>query len=97
MPWTSSTRSQRLPKDWRSICRRILNRDAHRCQTIRVDTGQPCHQPARQVDHITPGDNHHPSNLQAICDWHHAKKSSAEGNQARHGKPRSAPVHPGLL
>jgi hypothetical protein len=37
-------------------------------------------------DHIEHGDNHDLSNLQALCRWHHSRKSSAEGIAARKAK-----------
>ncbi|MDR1265920.1 MAG: hypothetical protein LBK42_10285 [Propionibacteriaceae bacterium] len=94
--WQNSTRRTRLPKNWPTIRTTILTRDHHQCQWVRADTGQPCHHPARDVDHITPGDNHHPNNLQALCPWHHNRKSSREGHQAKR-RPKPPPPHPGLL
>jgi hypothetical protein len=42
--------------------------------------------PASDVDHIEHGDNHNPSNLQALCRFHHARKSAREGAQAKTAK-----------
>jgi 5-methylcytosine-specific restriction endonuclease McrA len=96
MPWTTSTRRQRLPRDWPAIRQAILDRDHHRCQHVRADTGLKCGLPATDVDHIHPGDDHRPVNLQALCSWHHARKSAAEGNEAKtKAKPPPSP-HPGL-
>jgi hypothetical protein len=38
--------------------------------------------PATDVDHIVAGDDHEPSNLQALCRFHHARKSAREGASA---------------
>jgi hypothetical protein len=40
------------------------------------------------VDHIERGDNHDEDNLQALCRWHHAQKSSSEGHEAQRPKQR---------
>ena len=63
-----------------------------------------CGKYANQVDHINRGDDHSPENLQALCEFHHAKKSSAEGAEAYHktrreisAKFRHSEAHPGLL
>lgn len=95
--WTSSNRRARLPADWPAIVRRILARDEHRCRAEMSD-GTRCTERANQVDHIVAGDDHSDANLQALCWWHHARKSAAEGNAARaratnHRRPER---HPGL-
>ncbi|BDI23537.1 hypothetical protein L3i23_23130 [Herbiconiux sp. L3-i23] len=99
--WKGSNRRAQLPTDWPQIRAAILDRDSHRCQHVRTDTGQRCLRPARQVDHYVPGNDHRPSNLRALCDWHHNQKSGREGGTAsvaarRARKPKS-PQHPGLL
>lgn len=75
----------------------ILRRDHYVCQ-IRL-TG--CLVRANQVDHIRPGDDHDPSNLQAACAPCHAKKSAREGHAAlrrrRASARQPAEKHPGLL
>lgn len=64
------------------------------------ETGMRCSEVGTEVDHVNPGDNHDLSNLQAICSWHHGKKSSAEGRAAkiklepRYRKPEK---HPGSI
>ncbi|MGZ2360741.1 HNH endonuclease [Streptomyces sp. 372A] len=101
--WSSSDRRSRLPKDWPQIRVRILRRDGHRC-TARNDYGARCAEPATDVDHILPGDDHRESNLQSLCGWHHRVKSSQEGAAAqaairrRHNRRfRRTEEHPGLL
>ncbi|MFD5599192.1 HNH endonuclease [Leucobacter sp. NPDC058333] len=97
MPWETSNRRDRLPKDWPQIRAAILERDGHRCQQ--------CGRHGTHVDHIDPGDDHRPSNLQTLCAPCHWRKSRAEGGRAVHkGRrvvkriPRLRPAeqHPGL-
>jgi hypothetical protein len=73
--------------------------------------GERCKDPAVDVDHIINNDDHSyfgpgdpRNNLQAICDWHHKKKSGAEGLVAKAAAIRRAgkkfvrtETHPGLL
>jgi 5-methylcytosine-specific restriction protein A len=94
MAWEGSTRHDRLPPDWPAIRVRILARDGHRCQHHRVDLGRICGERATDVDHSD-------GNLQALCPWHHRKKSGREGGLAsgvaRAAKrARETPAHPGL-
>lgn len=95
--WAGSDRRERLPPDWRSITMRILARDNHQCRAP-MSNGTPCGAPANQVDHIVAGDDHSDGNLQALCRWHHARKSSGEGNAARFRPTNRRPAerHPGL-
>jgi 5-methylcytosine-specific restriction endonuclease McrA len=73
-----STRSARLPKNWHRIRRRILRRDIV-CQVC-------LNRPAIEVDHITPGDDHSPENLQGICTDCHRSKTAREANAARNAR-----------
>lgn len=101
MAWNTSQRRDELPPDWQLIRIRILRRDGYRCQA-RDSRGIKCSHPANQVDHITPhsrGGTDDDSNLQALCRWHHAQKSSAEGRAARTYQSQRNPdheAHPGL-
>lgn len=101
MAWEGSDRHDRLPRDWPAIRAHVLARDAHMCQHVRLDTGRACGLQATDVDHIERGDDHRPENLQALCGWHHRKKSGSEGGRAsaearaRRAKA-TAYVHPGL-
>lgn len=93
-----SDRAQRLPADWQARRLRVLRRDRYSCQA-RMSTGQRCLERANQCDHIEPGDNHDLENLQALCRWHHARKTSAEGAAARvyvEPRRRKPEAHPGL-
>lgn len=101
--WSSSTRRDRLPEDWHKIRGKVLKRDGFRCRA-RLASGRRCGAYANQVDHIRPGDDHRPENLQALCEQCHAIKSSSEGGQARAAKSRAiknryrrVEEHPGLL
>lgn len=94
--WQGSTRAARLPPNWHTEIRpRILTRDNGQCQ-IRLPG---CTSTATEVDHRQQGDDHNDANLQAACHWCHGKKSSAEGNAARHrySNKRPAEPHPGLI
>ncbi|WDM16753.1 HNH endonuclease [Streptomyces lavenduligriseus] len=99
MAWQGSTRRSRLPKDWPRIRARVLRRDKGVCQAVFSD-GRLCGQPATQVDHIVPGDDHRLANLQALCAWCHARKSASEGGAAaartRVRTDRPKPTHPAL-
>lgn len=97
MTWSTSTRKERLPKDWETyIVPKILKRDKYTCKII--DDG--CQIQATEVDHIVRGDDHRFSNLQAVCERCHAKKSSREGNNAKARlkmlRKRPTGRHPGL-
>jgi 5-methylcytosine-specific restriction protein A len=99
MAWDTSDRKSRLPSDWSTRRVRVLRRDSYRCQA-RDSLGHLCGEPANQVDHKNPGDDHDLDNLQALCRWHHARKSSAEGAAARRPRPtmrRDPEPHPGML
>lgn len=99
MPWDTSDRLSRLPSNWQTLRVRVLRRDSYRCQA-RDSLGILCGAPANQVDHIVAGDDHSLDNLQALCRWHHDRKSSAEGHAARRPRPKRArdpEAHPGLI
>ena len=99
MAWEGSDRRDRLPADWSTRRVRVLRRDGYRCQA-KDSIGVKCEAPANQCDHIVAGDNHDEDNLQALCRWHHDRKSSAEGAAARRPRPtqRRAPeAHPGMV
>jgi hypothetical protein len=85
----------RLPADWLARRARVLARDGHRCTAS--NDGTRCTRAATDVDHIRRGDNHNETNLTSLCGWHHARKSSAEGNTARTRPTQARPRerHPG--
>lgn len=101
MAWSTSNRRQRLPKDWPVRRASVLQRDGYRCVAVLVD-GERCTESATDVDHIKPGDDHSLTNLQALCRWHHARKSAREGHEARGAvrrpsRRRPEAPHPGEL
>lgn len=98
-------RTEPLPKGWARIRERILRRDGHACQWIRQDTEERCGEPARHVDHVlnaARGGGDTDANLQALCAYHHGKKTGAEGAAAAAAvampsRNRDPEKHPGLL
>jgi len=101
--WQNSDRKFRLPSNWESIRKQVHRRDQSRCQ-VRLPSGAFCLEVAVDVDHIRHGDDHRLENLRCICDWHHSKKSAAEGARAYNAKMRQSRAkfrrveqHPGLI
>ncbi|MEV4756976.1 HNH endonuclease [Micromonospora sp. NPDC049559] len=98
--WQNSDRRDRLPSNWD----KIRKDDAgYRCEATSADD-ERCKERAVDVDHKRRGDDHSQENLRALCEWHHDKKSGAEGAAAlaatrrRISKRfRRAEVHPGLM
>ncbi|GAA3029224.1 hypothetical protein GCM10020229_45830 [Kitasatospora albolonga] len=69
----------------------MLVRDGRACQHVRTDTQTPCLQLATHVDHIVPafeGGSDDVSNLRALCEYHHRRKTAREANRARSAVPR---------
>lgn len=100
MAWHSSDRRARLPSTWRTLRAKVLKRDGYMCVALLRDTGTRCTAVATDVDHIIPNDDHDMANLQSLCTWHHARKSSAEGAAARGpriSRKRPERGHPGEL
>lgn len=103
MPWSTankSPRAARLPPDWRRRRAHVLRRDGYRCQA-RDYLGALCGEPANQCDHMVRGDDHSLANLQALCEWHHRRKTAQEGGRAsaraRVPREREPERHPGFL
>lgn len=99
--WQNSNRAARLPPNWDTIRAAVLRDASYRCETL-MRNGTRCHDRATEVDHIIAGDNHDRSNLQAICTWHHRRKTAAEANAARQRNRaqrtgRREQQHPGLI
>lgn len=95
MAWEGSTRSERLPPNWRTEIR----------PAVFKTYGTICHvcgkDGANEADHVTPGDDHSLENLRPIHKWPcHARKSAREGGQAHAARQRlryrPKPKHPGL-
>ncbi|RKT82109.1 HNH endonuclease [Saccharopolyspora antimicrobica] len=76
--WENSSRSKRLPPNWRALRAQVLRRDRNTCQI----NGPECSIQATEVDHIQAGDNHSADNLRAVCSVCHARKSALEGSKA---------------
>lgn len=100
--WQGSERRATLPKDWRHTrAPYVLKRDGHRCRWI-LPSGARCPRVATEVDHIGDATDHSYANLRALCEHHHGKRSSKQGNDARRQKSkvkrqRPARRHPGTL
>lgn len=89
--WANSTRSQRLPPNWKSLRKYILLRDGFVCYV--------CHRlGADNVDHIIAGDNHDETNLAAIHEVPcHRDKTIREREQNRKTTKRpKTDTHPGM-
>ena len=64
-----------------------MRRDGYRCVALLAD-GERCTEPASDVDHIIPSDDHSLTNLQALCSWHHVRKTAREGHEANRARNR---------
>jgi len=98
--WDTSQRRQDSPQ-WKAIRSLVAERDNHRCQEFMRD-GEPCTDKGTECDHIIPvsqGGTDSLENLRMLCTWHHARKSSREGQAARKNltERRPTPRHPGLI
>lgn len=97
--WTNSGRRAELPADWNRIRAEILARDNGQCRW--VTNGIRCAEAGTEVDHVGDRHDHGPGNLQALCRWHHARKTGAQGssspNRQRWTLARPAEKHPGSL
>jgi len=95
--WNRSSRKDRLPRDWPSRRAEVFRTKGRICLLAYAGV---CTLEATEVDHIEPGDNHEPDNLQPVCSECHAVKSSAEGYHARARKGRArmrkTEKHPGF-
>ena len=90
MVWYSSRRRGRFNPDWPRVRKMILERDGYSCMWPTVDElGLPdlCLAPANQVDHkrraVNGVDDDSPSNLWALCDYHHRVKTEVESAEQR--------------
>lgn len=100
MPWETAGKA-RLPKDWHQRRARVLRRDGHRCQYPR-HSGGVCGQPANTCDHVVPfveGGTDDESNLRALCEDHHYRKTAQEAARGRERqrapRRRGEEPHPG--
>ena len=102
MPWSTSDRRSRLPKNWNKIRAQVKKRAGGRCEAYwtpgrTAKTGQPhavgCDGYGTDADHILRGDDHSPGNLQWLSGPCHKAKTASEGPQRK----RPAERHPGAL
>lgn len=97
MAWETSTRRQRLPKDWEQKKAATKRKAQGRCEAAQHHPS--CDGNGAEVDHITPGDDHTLPNLQYLSTPCHDAKTRAE-NAARNKahaqlKRRPQEQHPG--
>lgn len=97
MVWSTSDRKQRLPDNWPAIRKQVKARAKGRCQATTHAKG--CGGWGSDADHITPGDNHHPDNLQWLSGPCHraktARESAARNAQRKRDRIRPTEQHPG--
>lgn len=83
---SSSRRTVPLPAGWGRVAFAVLARDPQ-CRYgqcgLEDEPVMICGQPSTQVDHIGQAWDHRPEMLRGICEPHHLKRSSAQGNAAR--------------
>lgn len=85
--WEGSDRKSRLPSNWATIRRKVLDRDVV-CQICLV-------RPATHCDHIeAKTDAHAEDRLQGVCEPCHLQKSSREGLAAQRANPRPGRTRP---
>lgn len=94
--WRGSDRKARLPYDWETRRRLVLERCGGQCEH-RNEMGWRCAGRATDVDHIRRGDDHSLANLQGLCRSHHKAKTAQEGVAAQPRAKRPPSPHPGLL
>jgi len=96
---SSSRRTVPLPPDWGSLRYAVLVRDPT-CRYGLAELGESgsCGQPSTQVDHIGSPSDHRLEMLRGICEPHHNKRTSEQGNAARSSRRalrlRPAERHP---
>jgi 5-methylcytosine-specific restriction protein A len=103
---SGSRRTTPLPPDWPAIRRRVLLRDAHRCQ---IRTPSICVDPhgvrANEVDHIGPAGDHRDEMLRAACGPCHARRTGQQAGLAAGVRRRARAAarkrppepHPGIV
>jgi 5-methylcytosine-specific restriction enzyme A len=92
--WQGSTRRKRLPSNWTELRKQVRERANGICQW------SGCYSKGTECDHIVPGDDHSPENLQWLCWYHHRVKTGQETGARNMAKPRirrTEEKHPGLL
>lgn len=96
--WATSTRRDRLPRDWKARRQQVKARAGGRCEET-LDDGTRCPTLGTDCDHIDDPDDHRLSNLRWLCHPHHEVKTKRQAAQARHKHQRARPTKPhiGLL
>lgn len=96
--WASSNRRSQLPTNWPRLRAVVRARAGGRCE--HQQHGVRCDATGTDCDHRDDPDNHHPNNLQWLCDDHHKTKTQAEAQAAaaaiRAAARRPRLAHPGL-
>lgn len=95
MPWSTSNRRSRLPRDWPARVAATKQRARGRCEATIHDPR--CDGCGRECDHRNPGDDHELSNLQWLSTPCHRAKTQAESQAARIPRQRPKPPHPGVI
>lgn len=97
MTWATSTRRQRLPRNWPTLRDQVKARAHGLCEA--TTHARTCNGYGTDADHITPGDDHRLTNLQWLSTPCHRAKTTAEAiarNHARaQAKQRPQEGHPG--
>lgn len=78
-----SRRTVPLPGNWQAVVPVILARDPVCRWGILPGESGACAAPATEVDHMGAAQDHDPVLLRGICNPHHVKRSSAQGNAAK--------------
>lgn len=98
MAWHTSDRRTRLPSNWPQLRRDTERRAGGRCEWVLPD-GTRCTTRGTDCDHIIPGDDHSPANLQWLCGPHHQVKTAQDNRDAlalrQALRPRPTDTHPG--
>ena len=107
MPWDTSRR-RKDPPYWPKLRQAVLARALGMCEHTEIktsplgETTTRCTYPAQDIDHIVnlaSGGTDELSNLQALCDWHHKRKTQQEASKNRpvYRERRPPTRHPGLM
>ena len=99
--WDTSTRRKTEPAEYKRNRALAIERDLGRCQEFMRD-GTQCTDRGTECDHIVSlanGGDDSLDNLRMLCKWHHARKTSREGQDARKtvSMYRPKPKHPGII
>lgn len=97
--WQTSTRRERLPRNWDQLRAHTRDRAGGRCEATAHHPD--CDGWGTDADHITPGDDHTPGNLQWLSPPCHQAKTAGEAadrNRERAAQRRRPnEQHPGRI